>query len=101
MGMVGKTWAVVGTCATEPLCSARIDYVCSWGVRFVFDLHMSHFDVLLEGTYNTVSHRPKELKSTPMARWMFLPDGLLKSDAESELFFFFLVKMTNMQLQLP
>lgn len=97
--MVGKIWAVMGRCAAELLCSPRLSYVCSWGIRFAFDLRVSHFDVLLNGACNTMSHRLKELKGTPVARWTLSPDGLLKTDAESAETF--LVKMTNIQLQLP
>lgn len=46
-----------------------------------------------------MSHRLKELKSTPVVGWILLPDGLLKTDAKSARTF--LVKMTTMQIQLP
>lgn len=53
---------------------------------------------MLEETWNAVSHRLKQLKSTPRARWMLLPGGLLKTDAQSGRTFW--VKMTNAQLRL-
>lgn len=46
-----------------------------------------------------MSHILKELKSTPIVRWILLPDGLLKTVAESARTF--LVKMISMQIQLP
>lgn len=62
MGVVAKTGASVGTCAAEPLRPARRGCVCSWGVRLACDLQVSDFDVLLEGTCDTMSHRLTELK---------------------------------------
>lgn len=78
---------------TKLFLPARLKCMCFWGVRLASDLQVSDFNLLLEGTYNTLSHR---LKESGPGRWSFLM--FYSTNAESARTF--LVKLTNAQLRL-